>query len=517
MRKKLGFFTTDRARTVVPSMIVHVLACGAVSCSKTPEPRRELLNLELTEIHYHPLDEGTVSGDEYEFIELKNAGEAVLSLDDVAFTQGIQFAIPAGTTIAPGKFLVVASNAAAFQERYGFVPLGSYAGKLNNSGERITLTDAPAHAAIFSVEYLDKSPWPAAIDAVGKSLVPVAANLKDDPDRPAHWRASFATNGSPGRDDPPIAYVNEILAHTDPPEKDSIELFNPNDSSLDVSGWFLTDNKAIPAKYRIPAGTVLPALGYGVFTQDDFNADPASPVSFSLSEHGEEAYLMADATGCAIAFCDGFAYGDVENGVAFGRHVTSVGEVHLVTLRMPTLGFENAAPAVGPLVIVEIMYNPAVGRDEYIELQNTGTAELPLSEPSVPSHTWKIDGIGFSFPPSITLAAGETVLVVSGAVPEATFREHYAVPPAVRIFTKTEDLADFGAVVTLMKAWKPYTVGAQTILPFILEETIAFGNTAPWPPAANGTGSALHRKDQGAYGNDPANWEAAPPTPGLGP
>jgi hypothetical protein len=55
------------------------------------------------------------------------------------------------------------------------------------------------------------------------------------------------------------------------------------------------------------------------------------------------------------------------------------------------------------------------------------------------------------------------------------------------------------------------------ILPFILEETIAFSNTTPWPSEANGTGSALHRKDPSAYSNDPANWEAAAPSPGRGP
>ncbi len=522
MREDLEAFGAARPGLWVPPMVFILLACDAANPSSTPEPTRpeprlELLALKLTEIHYHPLDEGTVSGDEYEFVEIKNAGKIVLNLADVAFDQGIQYAIPAATTLAPGEFLVVASNAAAFQDRYGFAPSGEYTGKLSNTGERITLSDLSAHMVITSVEYLDRSPWPAAADGGGRSLVPVAANLDDDPDRPVHWRTSFAIHGSPGKDDPPMAYVNEILAHTDPPEKDSIELFNPNDASLDVSGWFLTDNQTIPAKYRLPPGTILPARGFAVFDSDDFNADPKSPLSFSLSEHGEEIYLVADEMGCAIAYCDGFSFGDQENGVAFGRYVTSTGEVQLVSLQTPTLGSENAPPAVGPLVISEIMYNPPAGLDEYVELQNTGTVELPLSEPSLPDHTWKIDGIAFAFPPSITLAPGETVLVIPSAVPEAAFRDEYGVPADVRTFTKTEDLPDYGGVLTLMKSWKPYDLGPQTILPFILEETIAFSNTTPWPPAANGTGSALHRKDLSAYGNDPSNWEAAAPSPGRTP
>jgi hypothetical protein len=503
-------------------IIVLLLVCDGAGCSRNPNPgppelRTELLALQITEVHYHPLDEGSVSGDEYEFIELKNTGEAIVSLDDVAFDDGIQYVIPDDTTLAPGKFLVLASNAAAFQDRYGFAPSGEYTGGLSNTGERITLSDLAAEAAIASVAYSDTSPWPAAADGGGRSLVPITPTLDGDPDRPFHWRTSFANHGSPGRDDPAVAYVNEILAHTDLPQKDSIELFNPNDSPLDLSGWFLTDNKGDPAKYRIPPGTILPARGFAVLDSDDFNADPDSPLSFSLSEHGEDVYLMADGMGCAMAFCDGFTFGDQENGSAFGRHRISTGEVQLASLQTPTLGSENAAPAVGALVISEIMYNPPVGGDEYMELQNIGTVELPLSEPSMPEHTWRIDGIGFAFPSSITLAPGERVLVIPSTVPEAAFRDAYGVPAEVRIFAKMEALADYGDVLTVMKPAKPYGDDLQPTLPFILLETVAFGATRPWPPEANGTGSALHRKDLRGYGNDPANWAAGAPSPGRGP
>src|SRR6185436_19300308 len=37
----------------------------------------------------------------------------------------------------------------------------------------------------------------------------------------------------------------------------------------------------------------------------------------------------------------------------------------------------------------------------------------------------------------------------------------------------------------------------------------------PWPPAADGSGPSLQRKNSAAYGNDPANWEAAIATPGA--
>jgi hypothetical protein len=35
-----------------------------------------------------------------------------------------------------------------------------------------------------------------------------------------------------------------------------------------------------------------------------------------------------------------------------------------------------------------------------------------------------------------------------------------------------------------------------------------------WPEGANGTGSSLSRIHPDKYGDDPANWKAAPPSPG---
>ena len=184
---------------------------------------------------------------------------------------------------------------------------------------------------------------------------------------------------------------------------------------------------------------------------------------------------------------------------------------------MPTLGAANAPPAVGPLVITELMYNPPAGHDEYVELQNTGTEALSLSEPSLDTHTWKIDGMGFAFPPSTTLAPGEVVLVIPAGVDETAVRAAYDVPPAARIFAGAATLSDLGETLTLMKAWKPYQRAMQEVLPFIVMETVAFTTTAPWPPEANGLGSALQRRDVAAYGNDPASWQAASPTPGRVP
>ena len=41
------------------------------------------------------------------------------------------------------------------------------------------------------------------------------------------------------------------------------------------------------------------------------------------------------------------------------------------------------------------------------------------------------------------------------------------------------------------------------------------GGVDLWPVGANGQGSSLNRIDPATYGNDPANWKAATPSPGA--
>ncbi|RQW04747.1 hypothetical protein EH222_10710, partial [candidate division KSB1 bacterium] len=86
-------------------------------------------NLRISEIHYHPLDEGEVDDNdgEFEFIELKNIGEEILDLSGFNFSRGITYAFPNDALLAPDEFLVLASDKSAFSTRYGFQAFGEYA------------------------------------------------------------------------------------------------------------------------------------------------------------------------------------------------------------------------------------------------------------------------------------------------------------------------------------------------------------------------------------------------------
>lgn len=493
-----------------------LLAC--FDSGSGPEPRAPLRDLRITEIHYHPADRDTVSGDEYEFLELKNAGTKDIDLSGVGFTDGIDFRFPKGTTLKAGAFFVLAADAERFQERYGFAPHGAYAGGLNNAGERLTCRDIDAGAEILSATYSDQAPWPAAADGGGYSLVLRSAS---DDVTAAAWRASYRLHGAPGADDGGVVLVNEVLTHTDPPALDAIELFNHGDTGADVGGWYLSDDPSFPAKFRIPEGTVIPAMGHLVFDEEDFNRDTASPSSFSLSSHGDEVWLFSDSAGCARGWCHGFDFGEIENGLTFGRLVTSAGHEHHPIQKQPSLGAENTGPRTGPVVISEVMYHPANDTDEYLEIVNTAREPVELFDKQRPANTWKVGGLAFAFPQGITLAPGEAVVIATMAAPMARIRAAYGLDSTVRLFQAAGKLGNAGDSLALLRPESPYlkpgAAPGDSTVPYVVIDRVSYGDGGPWPNSPDGDGPALARKALDAYGDDPANWDADAASPGKAP
>ncbi len=157
-----------------------------VASFTTPvDPSDAQLYLVISEIMYHPADPTP----DAEFIELMNISDTVtLDLAGVRFTAGIDYAFPAGTTLAPGARVAV-----HFADFAG----GS---RLNNGSDRLKLEDATG-STIKEFSYNDDPPWPTAPDGGGPSLVLIRPAANPDPADPANWRASAAPGGNPGLDD----------------------------------------------------------------------------------------------------------------------------------------------------------------------------------------------------------------------------------------------------------------------------------------------------------------------------
>jgi len=474
---------------------------------------QDLSKLALTEIMYNPPALGAIPGNDLEFIELKNIGLTPLDLSGLTFSSGINFTFTNGTVLAPGQFCVLARNGGAFATKYPGVPIrGTFTGQLDNGGETITLS-YPIGGNIFSVTYDDVGPWPVTPDGFGFSLVPKQPGLTQAPDDGTKWRASAFVGGSPGADDPtpdiaPIV-INEVLAHTDPPNRDSIELYNPTGTNVNISGWYLTDDVNTPTKYRIPNSTTIPGGSYVFFDETQFNAGTNGNIAFLLSSTGEDVYLFSGTNGQLTGYSHGFSFGATFNGVALERHVNSAGEESYPLEISKTFGNGNSGPRIGPVIINEINYNPAAGGDEFVELFNTSSNTVNLFDPLVPTNTWKIGGLGYTFPTNITLGAEQLLLLVP--TNPVAFRIKYGVPIGVQIFGPVSGtLQDSGERLTLDFPDTPNT----NMTPYVTVEAVRYNDKAPWPAGADGGGLSLQRLSAFAYGDDPIVWTAAIPTPG---
>ena len=307
-------------------------------------PPQDLSKLALTEIMYNPPARGTNSGDEFEFVELKNTGTTILDLSGLNFN-GIGFTFTNGTKLAPGAFFVLVHNAASFALKYpGVVINGVFAGRLDNGGETLRLVH-PVGTTVFTVSYDDEAPWPVAADNYDFSLV--QSGLTQAPDREGNWRASALPGGSPGADDPPPnvarVVINEVLSASVPPLLDEVELFNPGSQAADVSGWFVTDDLNQPNRFRIPDGTQIPPGDYISFDE--------TRLGFGLNSHGEQIYLLsANTNGALTGYSHGFSFGAASDNVSFGRYMNSVGDEQFPAQMSRSFRAANSGPRVGPIV-----------------------------------------------------------------------------------------------------------------------------------------------------------------------
>jgi hypothetical protein len=149
---------------------------------------------------------------------------------------------------------------------------------------------------------------------------------------------------------------------------------------------------------------------------------------------------------------------------------------------------------------------------------------VPLYDPVNPNNTWHVrGGVDFDFPAGVSLAAGEFLLLVSfdplnDAVSLAGFRAAYNLSPLVRLYGPyAGKLANGGEEIHINKPGNPVPAGQPYagVVPYILADGVNYNDKAPWPVAADGTGSSLQRFSATGYANDPTNWLAGTPSPGT--
>ena len=497
-------------------------------------------NLRITEIMYHaqdPTQPSDYNDGDFEYIELQNIAAESINLNLVKFTNGVEFTFDASVLLSPDEYVLVVKNQAAFATRYpafSGVIAGEYSGSLDNGGEEIDLKDA-LDAEIHDFDYDDD--WRPHTDGDGFSLT-IIDPLNPDPnswDEKDSWRASVYIGGSPGWDDsgilpnPGAIAINELMAHSHAAASDWIELYNTTDEEIDIAGWYLSDSSADLKKYRIADGQKIGAHAYKLFYEStnfgQSSSDPGRITGFALSENGEAVYLSSAEGGILLGYREYEDFDASPTGVSFGRYYKpGTGNYNFVMMDSNTPGWANSYPKVGPIVINEIMYNPASDDQdqEYIELHNITAGAVTLYD-SAEALPWKFtDGVDYTFPggPGFTIPAGGYAVIAKDIT---AYMAEYGSPPfGVSILGPyTGSLSNGGEKLELSMPGDVDEYGARY---YIRIDRINYsdgshdsdvpGGVDLWPTEADGGGKSLSRKVPADYGNDPDNWTAEDPSPG---
>eukprot|EP01127_Copromyxa_protea_P015641 TRINITY_DN4534_c0_g1_i1.p1 TRINITY_DN4534_c0_g1~~TRINITY_DN4534_c0_g1_i1.p1 ORF type:complete len:682 (+),score=123.67 TRINITY_DN4534_c0_g1_i1:113-2158(+) len=277
---------------------------------------------------------------------------------------------------------------------------------------------------------------------------------------------------------------SEILAHTDPPEVDWVELYNEESVSVDISGWAL---RTEGGKYSFPSGTILQPYQYFV-TEITLEEQ-----GFRLSSYGETVSLL-NKNGKKVETVE---FPTSPNGVSMGRMESSNGKVEWPLTQYKTKGYVNSAPLV-PLVVINSLYFPH-GSVKFLKMKSLSPTFLPLFDITRPENVWRItvgsSGKFFAFPQKTILRPLEEIYVISSDDITA-FREENDLPPEVQVFGPFDGLKKSKRLVLQSPDKQD-----ELFTPYLVHDIV--NTDSDWP---NSTEVPIIRISDLSWGNEPRNW-----------
>ncbi len=217
-----------------------------------------------------------------------------------------------------------------------------------------------------------------------------------------------------------MADNDATLADEDLEFSDWIELSNPTDETVDLEGWYLTDDADDLGRWELPAVMLPAGEQMLVFASGKDRRGDELHTDFKLGAGGEFLALVRP-DGITVEFAYAPTFPPQTADVSYGL---SADQSEVGFFLTPTPGEANLSdPIDDPLrhvLITEIMYRPA-GEDvrrEYLELLNAGSVTIDLTG-------WRFDnGAAFTFgdvaiEPGAYLVIAADVEVFSATYPEA--------------------------------------------------------------------------------------------------
>lgn len=106
-----------------------------------------------------------------------------------------------------------------------------------------------------------------------------------------------------------VLCINEVMSSNDlalvladGTAPDWIELHNPSATSINLGGWEITDDPAVPDQTILPSNLSIPPGGFLVLYADGDLLDGPDHVGFSLKADGGETLVLTDPLGRTASF-----------------------------------------------------------------------------------------------------------------------------------------------------------------------------------------------------------------------
>lgn len=127
---------------------------------------------------------------------------------------------------------------------------------------------------------------------------------------------------------PTTLVINEFMASnaTDTADNfgdhdDWIEIYNPGSTTIDVAGWYISDEISEPDKFQITSGTsstIISPGEYKVFWADKEPEQGADHLNIKLSANGE-AIILSQASSGTFYVVDSISFGVQSSNISMGR------------------------------------------------------------------------------------------------------------------------------------------------------------------------------------------------------
>ena len=361
------------------------------------------------------------AGQRVPWVEIYNAGTNPVSLQGCYLTpnyaQLTHWAFPTGAVIAPAQFKVIFADgqtqlSTAEEWHTSFI--------LPPGGGSLALTRTANNGQLQVMDYLNYTNLHAN-QSYGSS-----------PDGQSFSRRYFiyATPGAANNTaTPPLTvFINEWLADNtltladsaDGQYEDWFEIYNPGDQTVDLGGYYLTDDLNNPFQYRVPANGqyTVPPRGFLLVWADDETGQnntsrPDLHVNFKLSKDGEAIGLFAEDGAPVDCVTFGPQIADVTEGLY------PDGESLRLLMPQPSPRAPNILPS---------SYTPP----RVIEFSWSNGQPLALTLQTAPGHTYRVEfkddlSAPFWLPLTGDLMATGSQLVITDPEPSAAQRYYRVV------------------------------------------------------------------------------------------